>query len=151
MALGRAMNWPVLALDRVKNLFLTELPPGDRLFNRRPGRASSGAIFDLIADGPRAIISSTLGSAFSRWSFCKSTSPARASPNYPRFGAMPRPRTSALHGARLGSRPKGHPGADYVPELIELAQRARPTGLAPCLSVETTRPLELAPLLRFLN
>ncbi len=40
--------------------------------------------------------------------------------------------------ARLGQRSAGHPGEDYIPELIALADRARPTGRAPVFTVDTT-------------
>ena len=57
----------------------------------------------------------------------------------------------ARYAARLGDRPAGHPGADYVPELIALAQRAAPTGLAPRFDVETTTALDLPALLAWLH
>jgi glucokinase len=57
----------------------------------------------------------------------------------------------ARHAARQGSRPAGHPGADYVPELIALAQRASPTGLAPRFDVDTSTPLDLVALTPWLR
>jgi glucokinase len=57
----------------------------------------------------------------------------------------------ARYLARLDRRPKGHPGADYVPELVALAARATPTGLAPVFNVDTTRPLDLTALTAWLK
>jgi glucokinase len=47
------------------------------------------------------------------------------------------------YAARVSLRGPGHPGLDYVPELVALAGRAAPTGERPVLRVDTTRPLDL--------
>ena len=57
----------------------------------------------------------------------------------------------ARYGARLHQRPAGHPGADYVPELIDLAKRATPTGLCPRFDVDTTGPLDQTALTDWLR
>ncbi|WP_246740213.1 hypothetical protein [Mesorhizobium loti] len=38
--------------------------------------------------------------------------------------------------------PAGHPGAAYIPELIELAKRAKPLRRGPLFDVDTTRPID---------
>ena len=48
------------------------------------------------------------------------------------------------YAERVEGRGPGHPGLDYVPELVELARRAGPTGLAPVRRVDTTAPLDFA-------
>ena len=53
--------------------------------------------------------------------------------------------------ARLEQRHSGHLGASYVPELVELAGRARPLGSYPLFEVDTTRPLDLAALAEWLD
>ena len=57
----------------------------------------------------------------------------------------------ARYLARVGDRPAGHPGAEYVPELIALAARAAPTGRAPVLRVDTTHPLDAGALTGWLG
>ena len=52
----------------------------------------------------------------------------------------------ARYAARVGTRPAGHPGLDYVPELIALAGRAKPTDRGPRHDVNTTLPLDSAAL-----
>lgn len=151
-ALSKATGWPILTLDTIKNPFLTILPPGDRLFNRTLGRASYAAIFDLIADAPK-------GSSFiiDAWFGFQPTETLQD--HLKRAGLRdlaevwchaPPETVGARYAARLGKRPAGHPGADYVPELIELAKRAAPTGLAPLFDVETTAPLRVSELVEWL-
>lgn len=152
-ALADATGWPILALDTVKNPFLTILPPGDRLFNRTLGRASYAAIFDLIADAPAGttvIIDAWFG-----------FQPVETLQDHIQRAGLteiaeiwchaPPDEIGARYAARLGSRPAGHPGADYVPELITLAQSAKPTGLAPRYDVDTTMPISAKPLTDWLG
>lgn len=138
--LAAAMAWPVLSLDTVKNPFLAELGPVDRPYNRRLGRASLAALFAVVREAPA-------GTTFvlDAW-----------------FGFQPREILDGLMGEagidaaaelwchappetigeryarRAATRPPGHPGADYVPELIALAARAEPLRLPAMLDVDTT-------------
>jgi glucokinase len=149
-ALSDATGWPILALDTIKTPFLETLPPGDRLFNRTLGRAAYAAIFDIIAASPQGgtfIIDAwfgfqpieTLQAHITRAGLTDITEIwCHAPPDV----------IGARYAARLDTRHPGHPGANYVPELVTLAANAMPTGLAPCTDVDTTRPLDLPALLR---
>jgi glucokinase len=148
-----ATGWPILSLDTIKNPFLTVLPPGDRLFNRTLGRASYAVIFDLIADAPA-------GSSFIIDAWFGFQPPEVLEQGLARAGISdlaeiwchaPPETIGARYAARLDQRPAGHPGTDYVPELIALATRAAPTGLAPCRPVDTTQGLDLPDLTRWLH
>ncbi len=152
-ALADATGWPILALDTIKAPFLAALPPGDRQFNRTLGRASYDAIFDTIAEAPP-------GASFiiDAWFGFQPADVLDA--GLARAGVVKRaelwchapPETiGARYLARVPTRARGHPGADYVPELVQLAARAEPTGLAPHLDIETTGPLDLARLTRWLG
>jgi hypothetical protein len=46
------------------------------------------------------------------------------------------------YAERARLRHEGHLGLDYVPELRLLAAQARPLGLGPVISVDTSRPLD---------
>jgi glucokinase len=144
-AISDATGWPILALDTIKNPFLTILPPGDRLFNRTLGRASYAAIFDLIADAPAG--SSLIIDAWFGFQPLETLTDGLARAGLTDLVEVwchaPPEVIGARYGARLDKRPVGHPGADYVPELISLAERAAPTGLAPRFDVDTTMPLDL--------
>lgn len=152
-ALSDATGWPVLALDTIKNPFLSILPPGDRLFNRTLGRASYAAIFDLIADAPQGctvIIDAWFG--FQPLETLQDHIARAGITDLAEVWCFAPPETiGARYGARLHLRPAGHPGADYVPELIALAHRATPTGLAPRYEVDSTQDLNIAALTDWLQ
>ncbi len=152
-ALAQATGWTVLTLDTVKAPFLAELAPVDRTLNRTLGRASYGAIFDMIAEtapGSTVIIDAWFGFQ----------PPEVLQAGLTRAGIGPTvelwcqasPETiGARYAARVGSRPAGHPGLEYVPELIALAGRAEPIGRSPRLDVDTTRPPDGAALAEWVN
>jgi len=144
-ALSQATGWPILALDTIKAPFLDALPPGDRLFNRTLGRAAYAAIFDVIAEAPPGatfIIDAWFG--FQPLSLLEDGLATAGVGRRAELWCHAPPETiGARYGARVPTRPPGHPGLDYVPELVALAARAKPTGLAPHLGVETTGPPDL--------
>ena len=152
-ALADATGWPILTLDTIKNPFLATLPPGDRLFNRTLGRASYAAIFDLIADAPADsafIVDAWFG--FQPLDVLEAGLARAGVTNLAEVWCHAPPETvGARYAARLDQRPAGHPGADYVPELIALARRATPTGLAPSHDVDTSRPLDVSGLTNWLQ
>ena len=116
--------------------------------NRTLGRASYAAIFDLIAEtapGSTVIIDAwfdfqppeVLEAGLTR---------AGIGPTVELWCQAPPDTIGARYAARVGTRPAGHPGLDYVPELIALAGRARPLDRGPRQDIDTTRPLDSAAL-----
>lgn len=138
-ALSEATGWPVLALDTVKNPFLQALPPGDRAFNRVLGRAAYAAIFDLIRDAPAGatvIVDAWFG--FQPVGVLQEgLRRAGVTESVELWCNLDPETTGRRYAARVDSRPAGHPGLDYVPELVALAARAEPTGIGPVLRVDT--------------
>lgn len=152
-AITTCLGWPYLALDTIKEPFFEQLGGGDRAFNRKLGRASYRAIFDLIADFPpnssvvidawfgfqpievltEHVERSGIGRVAEIW--------CRAPPDV----------VAARYVARVSARPAGHPGLDYATELVALAASARPLGRYPCLEIDTTLPIDDAALVRFLG
>lgn len=146
-------GWPILSLDTLKNPFLARLDNVDRTFNRTLGAASYEAIFSVIADAPggstfivdawfgfqpREVLEGHIARAgitkvAEVWCDC---SPEVVGQRY---------------AERVGGRPPGHPGPSYVPELVELARRAAPTGLGPVKTVSTMQDLELDSLVRWVE
>lgn len=139
-AIAERTGWPVLALDSVKNPFLEELGGADRAFNRTLGKASYKAIWSVVGDAPA-------GSTFivDAWFGFQ---PASVLDAYLETSGVTRTAEIWCHapgaalaeryGARLDNRPAGHPGADYIPELVQLAARAEPLRIGPVLDVDTT-------------
>jgi glucokinase len=151
-ALADTTGWPILTLDTIKNPFLATLPPGDRLFNRTLGRASYAAIFDLVADAPAGscfIIDAWFG--FQPLDLLEAGLARAAVTDLAEVWCHAPPQTvGERYAARLAVRPVGHPGAEYVPELITLAEQAKPTGLASCYDLDTTKALDLTSLTAWL-
>lgn len=144
-AVAARLSCPLLALDTIKEPLFAELGTGDRDHNRALGRASYAAMFAAIGDFPapmtvvvdawfgfqpltvldRHLATAGIGRAVELWCHAPGTVLADR------------------YRARLGDRSPGHPGADYIPELVVLNERARPTGRAPSFDIDTTQPLPL--------
>jgi len=142
--IANRMGWPLLALDTIKNPFLEVLGGGDRAFNRMLGRASYQAIWSVVGEAPagsifivdawfgfqpRRLLEDHLGNAgveLTAEIWCHAPGEVLAE----------------RYRARLDQRPAGHPGAAYVPELIELAKRAEPLRRGPLFDVDTTKPVD---------
>lgn len=152
-AVSDATGWPILALDTIKTPFLDHLPPGDRTFNRTLGRAAYAAIFDVIAASPHAttfVIDAWFG--FQPLETLKDHIARAGLTDLVEIWCHAPPDTiGARYAVRLDARHPGHPGADYVPELIALAARAAPTGLVTPLAIDTTQPLDIAALIRWVE
>lgn len=132
-------GWPILTLDAIKEPFFGELGAVDRAGNRALGRASYRAIFNLIADFPEGgttIVDAWFG--FQPIEVLEGhLAHAGVSDVREVWCHAPPEIIGARYAARVAGRPAGHPGMEYVPELIALAARAGPTGRFACVSVET--------------
>lgn len=150
---SQTLHAPLLALDTVKEAFFEHLGTGDRLYNRTLGRGSYQAIFALIGafpEGSVAVVDAWFG-----------FQPLEVLQGHLVRGGVthtaevwchaPPQEIGRRYEARLGERSSGHLGADYVPELIELAGRAKPLSIGPLYEVDTTRPLDAGALADWLR
>ena len=143
-AVSQRTGWPVLALDTIKNPFLQHIEGVDRPFNRTLGKASYQAIFSIIREAPR-------GSTFivDAWFGFQPRSVLEehiASSGLTKIAEIwchaPGEVLAERYAARLDDRLPGHPGAEYIPELLELAKRAAPTDLGPLLDIDTAQAVD---------
>ncbi len=141
--IAERMGWPLLALDTIKNPFLEVLGGGDREFNRTLGRASYQAIWSLVGEAPA-------GSTFVVDAWFGFQPRQVLEDHLKRAGVVetaeiwchaPGDILAERYRARLDQRLPGHPGAAYIPELIELAKRAEPLRRGPLFDVDTTQPI----------
>jgi glucokinase len=146
-------GFPLLTLDRVKEPFFEHLGTGDREYNRKLGRASYRAIFDLIGDFPAGV-----PSVIDAWFGFQPIEVLQAHLQRNDIGRVIQiwcgssPATvAARYAARLSSRPEGHPGAEYVPELAALAERARPFADFPTLGLNTDQPTDQTSTLAWID
>ncbi|WP_033838683.1 ROK family protein [Mesorhizobium loti] len=138
------MGWPLLALDTIKNPFLEVLGGGDRLFNRTLGRASYQAIWSVVGEAPAGttvVVDAWFGFQ-PREILEDHLRKAGVEQTVEIWCHAPGEVLAERYGARLDQRPAGHPGAAYIPELIELAKRAEPLRRGPLFDVDTTKPID---------
>ncbi|MFI0845903.1 ROK family protein [Mesorhizobium sp. IMUNJ 23232] len=148
--LAEATGWPLLSLDTVKNPFLEEIEGVDRPFNRKLGRASLKAMFAVLAEAPAGttVIMDAWFGFQPRELLAELIAQSGIDALAEIWCAAPPELIGARYGARVGKRLPGHPGADYVPELIALAGRAEPMRFGPVLTVDTTKKKVNAEALR---
>lgn len=148
-AISQAGGWPLLALDTVKEALFAHLGTGDREHNRRFGRASYQAIFAAAGDFPAG--STVVMDAWFGFQPADVLEAHIARAGVTRLAEVwchaPPDVIGERYRARLAQRSTGHLGAGYIPELIDLAARARPIGHWPVLDVDTTQSLDAAMLM----
>ncbi|TFZ50974.1 AAA family ATPase [Serratia proteamaculans] len=151
-ALAQHFGLPYLSLDGIKEPFMARLDNVDREFNRRLGYAAYQAIWSMVAQAPQRCIY-----VIDAW---YGFQPRELLRQYLREAGV----TQALevwnqisaelaterYAARLGQRSAGHPGAEYLPELRALAERAMPMAIGPVIRVDQALPLEIDRLVDWL-
>lgn len=151
--LSERTGWPVLALDTVKTPFLELIEGIDRAFNRTLGLASYKSIFSIIQEAPQGatvIVDAWFG--FQPLSVLQEHIGMAGITSVAELWCHAPPEVVAQrYSDRASHRVAGHPGASYVPELIELAKRAQPSSLGPVLDVDTTAPHEIAAIVSWVE
>jgi glucokinase len=152
-SLGQAMGWPVIALDTIKNPFLQEIETVDRPFNRKLGRASLKAMFAIVGEAPADtsfILDAWFG--FQPKELLDALLAEAGVDDAAEIWCTAPPLTiGERYERRAGQRPAGHPGTEYVPELIALAERAQPLGLSSMIEIDTTSDLDVGTVREWLS
>lgn len=150
---SEAEGWPLLTLDTVKEAFFAHLGTGDRDYNRLLGKASYQALFALIKDFPDSTVT-----VIDAWFGFQPFNVLQSHIAHAGIGEIaeiwchaPGSVVGERYKARLSARHAGHLGADYVPELTALADKAKPLGPFPRFDVDTTRQLDSAALMKWLG
>lgn len=141
--ISSVLGLPLLALDTVKEALFAELGTGDRLHNRRFGRASYGAIWAVVGEFPMdatVVVDAWFG--FQPLSVLQDhLARAEVMRVIEVWCHAPPEVIAQRYAARAGNRHNGHLGLDYVPELRELATRATPLAIGPIMRVDTSVPV----------
>ncbi len=142
--ISAGLGVPLLALDTVKEALFAELGTGDRLHNRRFGRASYGAIWALVGEfPPDSVVVVDAWFGFQPLELLQGhLARAEVSRVIEVWCHAPAELIAQRYAERARLRHEGHLGLDYVPELRLLAARAAPLGIGPVVSVDTSRPVE---------
>jgi glucokinase len=146
-------NWPLLALDTIKEALFTHLGTGDREYNRLLGRASYQAMFALAGafpDGMTVVVDAWFG--FQPETVLASHLELAGRPFVVQVWChAPPAEIGARYAARVAARSGGHLGLDYVPELIALAELAKPLPDYPAFYTDTTAQFDLDGFMRWLE
>ncbi|CAI1008830.1 Uncharacterised protein [Serratia quinivorans] len=151
-ALAQHFGLPYLSLDGIKEPFMAQLDNVDRELNRRLGYAAYQAIWSMVAQAPQRCIY-----VIDAW---YGFQPRELLRQYLReagvtqvlevWNQISAKLAAERYAARLGQRSAGHPGAEYLPELRALAERAMPMAIGPVIRVDQALPLEIDRLVDWL-
>jgi predicted kinase len=150
--LAQHFGLPYLSLDGIKEPFMAQLDNVDRELNRRLGYAAYQAIWSMVAQAPQGCIY-----VIDAW---YGFQPRELLRQYLReagvtqvlevWNQISAKLAAERYAARLGQRSAGHPGAEYLPELRALAERAMPMAIGPVIRVDQALPLEIDRLVDWL-
>lgn len=152
-AVAGRLGAPLMTLDTVKEPLFAHVGLGDREHNRKLGRASYEIIFAAIADWPDPV--TVVVDAWFGFQPTEVLDRHLATAGIARTAEIwchaPGPVLASRYAARIGDRSTGHPGAEYIPELIALNARAAPLGRGACFEVDTTQALPLDTIMAWLG
>lgn len=151
--ISSALNAPLLGLDTVKEALFSELGTGDRLYNRKMGRASFAAIWALVgAFPPGSIVVIDAWFGFQPIEFLTGHAKAAKAVIACELWCHADPKViERRYLDRCDSRHSGHLGPEYAPELRALAERAQSLKLSPVIDVDTEKSVDVAHVVRLLN
>ncbi|MFP2505956.1 AAA family ATPase [Buttiauxella gaviniae] len=151
--LSEHFTLPLLTIDGIKEPFMAQFDEIDRPFNRRLGSAAYEVIWSIVADSPVQcifIIDAWFGfqpkEALERY-----LEHAGVTRVLEVWNHIPGPLAAERYAQRLGVRRPGHPGEEYLPELVKLADTAEPMSLGPVYTVEQANAHNGAALLAWLG
>lgn len=131
--LATETGWPLLTLDQIKEPFMRQIDGIDRPMNRKLGIAAYQVIWSIIAAAPAGhtfIVDAWFGfqPKADLAAFIQTAGIERVAEVWCQ---IPGEMAAQRYSSRLGSRLPGHPGAEYVAELQQLADCAEPMQLGP--------------------
>ncbi|HFK7188660.1 TPA: AAA family ATPase [Serratia odorifera] len=144
---------PYLTVDGIKEPFMHCFPQVDRQLNRQLGRAAYQAIWAIVAQASAQcvyVIDAWFGFQ-PKDDLRRYLQQAGVTQVVEIWNQISPELAVARYAARLHQRAKGHPGAEYLPELRELAERAAPMALGPVLRVDQSQPLDMPQIIAWLQ
>lgn len=144
-ALADATGWPVLSVDGIKEPFMQQLENVDRLLNRRLGLASYQAIWHIVASAPPGctfIVDAWFGFQPEQ-RLREFLQEAGVTALAEIWCQIPGELAAQRYTSRLAQRLPGHPGAEYIPELIALAEWAGPMKIGPVFNLDQMGDIDI--------
>ncbi|CAM3702718.1 AAA family ATPase [Rouxiella silvae] len=146
-------GWLQLSLDGIKNPFLQRIEGVDRAFNRRLGQASYQVIWSIVADAPQGstfIVDAWFGFQ-PKEVLVDYLTQAGVTDVLEIWCQISSHTAGARYEARLGERVAGHLGAEYIPELKILAEKAQPMELGPVYYSDQEKPVDIDAIKQWVN
>ncbi|MDW6092201.1 AAA family ATPase [Vibrio rhizosphaerae] len=122
------LTCPYLSIDTIKEPFMALYHDVDRNLNRRLGQAAYQVIWDTIAQAPDAcvyVVDAWFGFR-PKEELLRYVDAANIDHVIEVWNQVSPETVVERYKQRLPYRRKGHPGAEYLPELETLAQKAKP-------------------------
>ncbi|NIY48831.1 AAA family ATPase [Cedecea colo] len=144
---------PVLAIDGIKEPFMAQFDEIDRPFNRRLGCAAYEVIWTIVAESPAQcvfLIDAWFGFQ-PKETLERYLEQANISKVLEVWNRIPGSLAAARYAQRFDVRQPGHPGEEYLPELVQLADSAQPMALGPVYTLDQSCPLDTQSLLKWLE
>ncbi|MBT9184918.1 AAA family ATPase [Pectobacterium punjabense] len=145
---------PRLSLDEIKEPFMMQFCDViDRTLNRKLGYAAYQAMFNIVQQAPENnifILDAWFGfrekSILQEYlTSCGVKHPLEI------WNAISPERVVERYQKRMSERIKGHPGDEYLPELISLAHQARPMCIGKCYTVEQDKEINHQELIQWIK
>lgn len=151
--IAERFGFPYLTIDGIKEPFMELFAPVDRQLNRDIGRAAYQTIWSIVAHAPANcvyVIDAWFGFQ-PRSELQRYLQQAGIAHVVEIWNQISGDLAAERYASRLHQRADGHPGAEYVPELRQLAERATPMALGPVLTLDQSQPLCLPHIERWLQ
>lgn len=147
-------SFPLLSIDEIKEPFMLQFADViDRPLNRKLGHAAYAAMFDIVKTAPPSvnfIMDAWFG--FREKSVLEAYIAASGCQQVIEIWNQIAAETVAQrYRSRCDCRVKGHPGAEYIPELMQLAETARPMAVGEVYTLDQDRTGDSEELLRWVQ
>jgi predicted NBD/HSP70 family sugar kinase len=146
-------NFPYLSIDVIKEPFMALHENIDRAFNREIGKAAYQVIWDTVSSAPEGcvyVIDAWFGFQ-SKDVFENYLNASSVTEVVEVWNQISPECVAERYRSRLSFRKEGHPGEEYIPELMELAQNARPMGIGALHIVEQDNCVDVSVILDALS
>ncbi|MEQ9886059.1 AAA family ATPase [Pectobacterium zantedeschiae] len=148
------LNLTQLSLDEIKEPFMVQFCDIiDRALNRKLGYAAYQAMFNIVRQAPNnsiLILDAWFGfrekTVLQEYlTSCDIKKPIEI------WNAISSERVAERYQARMNERIKGHPGDEYLPELISLAHQAQPMRIGECYTVDQDKEINHQELIQWIK
>ncbi|MCU1787907.1 AAA family ATPase [Pectobacterium polaris] len=143
-----------LSLDEIKEPFMMQFCDViDRTLNRKLGYAAYQAMFNIVRQAPEnSILVLDAWFGFRERSVLQDyLTSCGIHHTLEIWNAISSDRVAERYQARVNERIKGHPGDEYLPELISLAHQAQPMRIGKCYTVDQDKEINHQELIQWIK